>query len=234
MCKWFPEFTLESSDNQFYAFRRENPDGIYDHIILQRDFFGGELSLVITEAASCFNRSWKGIPWFTVGYSTDIGVLITGKQRYDANTGWHRCKNDPKELQKILDGIREDMDTYVLAFFEKCHQKIHADKRKMITNSYMQTQFPILSEDDVQAIKEYLVRVNKAYSKYRRACKKRGEKETAPYFDIIPLHPVVEHWITDIQAQLHSSFLSESMRTQLIKDTTVLFRDRYNFYNLGS
>ena len=70
------------------------------------------LSLVITEVASCYNKSWKGIPWFTVGYGTDIGVLITGKQHFDANIGWHRCKNAPDELQKVLVDIKGDIYTY--------------------------------------------------------------------------------------------------------------------------
>lgn len=96
----------------------------------------------------------------------------------------------------------------------------------------MQTQFLTLNKEDIQAIKEYLIHVSKVYSEYRKTCKKRGVKETTPYFDIIPLHPIVEHWITTIQKQLNYSNLSESTRTQLIKDTTVLFRDNYNFYNL--
>lgn len=96
----------------------------------------------------------------------------------------------------------------------------------------MQMQFSILSAEDIQTVKDYLVRVNKAYSEYRRTCRKNNERETIPYFDIIPLHPIVEHWITDIQEQLNYSYFSENIRTQLIKDTTVLFRDNYNFYDL--
>lgn len=232
MGEWFPNFIFEGGNSHFFAFRRENPNGIYDHIIIQREFFEGVLSLVITEVASCYNASWKGIPWFTVGYDTDIGVLITGKQCYDENTGWHRCKNDPEELQNIFDGLREDINTYVLDFIPKCHKKIHTDKCKVITNSYMQTQFLALCEEDIQLIKEYLVRVSKAYSAYRKNCRKHGEKETTPYFDIIPLHPIVEHWLLDIQKQLNYSYLSKGIRTQLIKDTTVLFRDYYDFYDL--
>ena len=232
MRKWFSEFLFEGGTSQLYVFRRGNPDGIYDYIIVQREFFEGTISLVITEVASCYNKSWKGIPWFTIGYGTDIGVLITGKNSFNADTGWHRCKNDPEELQKIFDGIREDIDTYVLDYFEKCHEKIHTVKYKAITNSYMQTQFSILSPEDIQTMKDYLIRVNKAFSEYRRACRKNNERETTPYFDIIPLHPILEHWITDIQKQLNYSYLSENIRTQLIKDTTVLFRDNYDFYDL--
>lgn len=76
-----------------------------------------------------------GIPWFTVGYGADIAVLITGKNHYDSDIGWHRCKNDAEE---------------------------------------------------VNAVKEYLVNDNKAYSAYRKACRKDGEKENAGYFDMIP------------------------------------------------
>ncbi len=232
MCEYFPDFIFEGGNSQFYAFLRENSDRIYDHILIQREFYEGVISIAITEVASCYNKSWKGIPSFTVGYGTDIGVLMTGKQSYNADTGWHRCKNDQKELQKIFDGIREDINTYVLTFLRKCHAKILEDKHKTVTNLYMQTQFLMLGEEDIQAIKEYLVRVSKAYSEYRKACRKHCEKETIAYFDVIPLHPIVEHWVADIQKQLNYSHLSESIRIQLIKDTTILFRDKYNFYNL--
>lgn len=232
MSKWFSDFMFEGSADQFYAFRRENPDGLYDHIIVQRDFYEGTISLVVTVAASCYNKSWRGIPWFTIGHDTDIAVLITGKKRYDADTGWHRRKNNAEEIYGIFDEIRKDIDTYVLNYFTECHKKINMDKRMVITNSYMQAQFAALSEEDINAVKKYLVSLNKAYSEYRKVCRKKGEQETVLYFDTIPLHPIVEKWITDIQEQLNYSYLSESIRTQLAEQTTILFRDNYNFYNL--
>lgn len=232
MSKWFPDFLSEGSNSQFYAFRRENSDRIYDHIIIERVFYEGRIYLVVTEAASCYNKSWRGIPWFTVGDETSIGVLITGKKYYDADTGVHWCNNDEQELSGLFDEIRKDIDTYVIDFFTKCHEKINGDRHMVITNSYMQTQFELLSEEDIHVIKEYLANVNKAYSEYRKACKKSGEKETTQYFDIIPMNPIVEQWLTDIQERLNYSCLSNSMRTQIIRNTTVLFRDNYNFYNL--
>lgn len=236
MSKWFPDFSFEGSNSQCYAFRRENPDGIYDHIIVQREFYKGMISLVVTEVASCYNKSWRGIPWFTVGHGTDIAVLITGKKIYDVNIGWHRCKNDAEELCGLFDKIRKDIDAYVIGFFAKCHKKINADKCMVITNSYMQAQFAELSEEDVNKVKEYMVNSNKAYSEYRKAyrkaCKKSGVKETIPYVDPVPLHPIMEDWLTDIQERLNYACLSESMRTQLIKYITLLFRDNYDFYNL--
>lgn len=232
MCRWFPDFLFAGAASQVYAFRKENPDGIYDYIMMYREFYQGTISLVITETASCYNKSWKGIPWFTVGCSTDIRVLITGKNCYDPNIGWHRCKNNPEEFGVLLDGIREDIDTYVLDFFKRSHRKILADKCMVTTNSYMQTQFKELSEEDVQAVKEYMVRANKAYSEYRTDCRKKGQKATKPYFEIIPLHPVMECWLTDIQKHLNYTYLSESIRKQIIKDAGLLFRDHYDFYNL--
>ncbi|MBO5093341.1 MAG: hypothetical protein J6C33_03160 [Lachnospiraceae bacterium] len=83
-------------------------------------------------------------------------------------------------------GYGADIDAYVVGFFEKCHEKINADRRMVITNSYMQSQFAVLSEEEVNAVKEYLVNDNKAYSAYRKACRKGGEKENAGYFDMIP------------------------------------------------
>lgn len=232
MSTWFSDFLFEGGNSQFYAFRRENSDGLYDHIIIQREYYEGILSLVVTKAASCYNKSWKGIPWFTVGYDTDIGALITGKNGYDAKIGWHKCNNNAEKLYGIFDEIRKDIDTYVLGYFAKCHEKINKDRDMVITNSYMQAQFAELSKEDIDAVKKYLVNVNKAYSVYRKMCRKNGEQETTTYFDLIPLHPMVEHWVTDIQEQLNYSYLSEGIRTQLIVHTTVLFRDNYNFYNL--
>lgn len=232
MGKKFPDFPFEGGNSNFYAFFRKAPDGLYDHIIIQREFFEGTLSLVITEAATCYNRSWKGIPWAMVGCATDIAVLITGKNIYPADTGWHRIKNDAAELDSLFEAIKSDIDTYVLKFFAKSHEKICSDKRMVTTNAYMQTQFSALSDNDIGAVKQYLTDVNKANSEYWKQCKKDGVKETIAYFDVIPLHPIVEQWLTGIQKVLGYSYLSDKIKTQLIKDTTILFRDRFDFYNL--
>lgn len=232
MSQWFSDFLFEGSTSQFYVFRRKNADGIFDYIIIQREFYEGTISLVITEVASCYNKLWKGIPCFTVGYDTDIGALITKKNYYDANIGWHRSKNDVEELSELFDGIRKDIDTYVIDYFLKCHEKINADNLMRVTNSYMQTQFTILNQEDIKLIKEYLVNVDKAYSQYMMDCKKNKKKEIKEYFEIIPVHPIVERWIINIQKLLNYSNLSKSIRTKLIKDVTVLFRDNYNFYYL--
>lgn len=228
MSRQFPDFSLKGSTSQFYAFCRENPDGIYDYIIIQREFYEGMIDLVITEVASCYNQSWKGIPWFTVGLETDIGVLITGKNHYDASTGWRRCKNSEEELPGLFEMIRKDIDKYVLAFFKKSHQTINEDKRMTATGTYMKARLAALGEDEISAVKEYLVNVNQAYMEYRRGCKKSGQQESIEYFDIIPLHPIVKQWASDIQRALNYPNLS----MRLIKDITALFRDQFDFYNL--
>ncbi len=232
MSKCFSEFIFVGGDNQFYVFRKENTDGIYDYIIIQREFYQGKIILTITEVASCYNKSWKGIPWFNIGYSTSIGALITGKNLYDPNIGSHVCKNNVDELNGLFGELRKDINTYVIKFFIKQHEIITADKYMLITHSYMNEQFMILSKSDVDLIKEYLINLNRAYSKYRNECRKDGKKEVISYFDSIPLHPIVEGWLKDIQEQLNLLQLSESMRTKLLKYITILFRDNYDFYNL--
>ena len=232
MSKWFSEFIFVGGDNQLYAFQKENVDGIYDYIFIQREFYQGKIILTITEVASCYNKSWKGIPWFNIGYSASIGALITGKNHYDANIGSHVCENNIYELDRLFDGLKKDINTYVIKFFAKQHNIINADKYMLITNSYMNEQFMVLSKSDVDLIKGYLINLNRAYSKYRNECRKDGKKEVISYFDSIPLHPIVEGWLKDIQEQLNLLKLSESMRTQLLKYITILFRDNYDFYNL--
>lgn len=232
MSKWFPDFFFEGGNSQFYAFRRDNSDGIYDHIILQKELHENTLRLVITEVASCYNQSWKGIPSLVVGYSTDIAVLMTGNHHYKVGAGWHECANKAEELEGLLDEIRKDIDTYVLNYFTENHEKINADQWLVTTNSYMQSQFKLLSENDIQTIKEYLIDVNKAYCAYRKVCVKNKEKETTRYFDVIPLHAIVECWLNELRDQLNYSHFSDSTRHQFITQTTVLFRDNYNFYDL--
>lgn len=233
MSHWFSDFLFQGNTSQFYVFRRENIDGIFDYIIIQREFYEGMISIIITEVASCYNKLWKAIPYYTIGYDTDIGVLITKKNYYNADIGWHRVQNDVEQLPELFDGIRKDIDTYVMDFFSKCHKKINEDKCMSVTNSYMKTQFTILSEDDIKSIKEYLVNSNKAYSQYMKDCKKNKEKETIEWFDIIPLHPIVERWIADIQKLLNYSNLPKNIQKRLIRDTIILFKDNYNYYNLG-
>lgn len=228
----FPDFLFQGCNGPLYAFCQKNDDGIYDYILIQREYYEETISLCISEIASCYNRNWQGVPWFTVGYGTDIAVLITGKNCYDAHVGWHKGKNDKEDLNKLFYAIKSDIDTYVLTFISKCHEKINSDKHMVETNMYMQSQFSLLNEEEVHSIKNYLVEVNKAYQEYRKECKIKKQKETIDYFDIIPLHSHVEKWVTEIQKILGYSKLSRNLRIRLIKDTTVLFRDTYGFYNL--
>ncbi|MCI9155510.1 MAG: hypothetical protein HFF44_01060 [Lawsonibacter sp.] len=139
-------------------------------------------------------------------------------------------QNAPAELDGLFEAIRADIDTYVLKFFMESHKKINTDRRMAVMNTYMQGQLAEMRDEDIKAVKQYLMDVSKANSEYRKQYKKSGE--SIAYFDLIPLHSIVEKWLMDIQNTLNYPHLSDKMKTQLIKDTTVLFRDRFNFYNL--
>ena len=236
MAEQFPDFLFEGSHSDFYAFRRQNADGIYDHIVIQREFYEGILSMVITEIACCYNKSYRGLPWFAVGYETDIAVLITGKHCYSIDVGWHRIENDAKQLNILFEGIKKDIDNYVLDYIEKCHKKINADRYMTTMNRYMQAQLKILSEEEIDTIKQYLIDSSKAYSEYRKECrkmcKKNGLKEAEVCFNDIPMPSTVKKWIEEIKNALGYSYLSERRRSLIINDTTVLFRDNFNFYTL--
>lgn len=232
MSAHFPNFIFQGNVGAFYAFRKLNDNGIYDHIIIQREFWEGTISLVITEVASCYNSNWRGIPWFTVGLGTDIGVLITGKSPYPVNTGWHRCNNRKEELETIFTALGADIETYVLPFFFSSHNKINVDKLMVVTNTYIQAQLATLSEEEIVSLKQYLTDCNKAYSEYRKMCIKNNQKEEIAYWDIISLHPLIEQWLLNIKNQLNYSHLCQSIRINLINYSTILFRDTFDFYNL--
>lgn len=232
MSEYFLEFSFQGTSGNLYAFCRENNDGIYDHIIMQREFYEGTISIIITELASCYNRSWRGIPWFTIGYETDIQVLKTGKKYYDATLGWHKAENCKKGLDGLFSAIKFDIDTYAIPYFCGNHDKLNSDKLMVATNTYMQIQVTTLHPNQVDAIKEFLVTVNQSYSSYRKECRKNNRKEQIEYFDILPLHPLIEQWLSDIQKLLNYSQLSKNVRKQLIGSTTILFRDAFNFYGL--
>lgn len=232
MSKNFFDFSFQGSSGNLYAFCRENNDGIYDHIIMQREFYEGTISMIITELASCYNRSWRGIPWFAIGYETDIQVLKTGMKYYDATLGWHKVDNCKNELDGLFSAIKSDIDTYAMPYFLKNHDKLNADKLMTITNTYMQAQIITLNPNQVDEIKEFLVTVNQSYCAYRKECRKNNRKEQIEHFDILPQHPLIEQWLSDIQKQLNYSNLSKNIRKQLIRDTTILFRDAFDFYGL--
>ena len=232
MSKHFADFLFVGSHSNFYAFRRENQCGIYDYIIFQKEFFKGILSVIITEVASCYNKNYRAIPHFTVGYDTDIAVLVTRKNTYNTATGWHNIENKAEQLNDLFELIKKDIDNYVMDYFEKCHKKINSDKYMTVMNCYVQAQFKMLCDNEINSIKQYLVDVNKAYSAYRKMCKKTGAIETIEYFDIIPVHTIVQKWLVDIQKALNDCYLSKSIKMQMIKNITILFRDNFNFYNL--
>ncbi len=232
MASNFSDFVFKGSVGTFYAFQKSNEDGIYDYIIIQRDFYESMVVLVITEVTSCYNCNWRGIPWFTVGLGTDIGVLITGKNSYKPDVGWHKCNNKVEELDFVFSGIGSDINTFVYPYFSKCHEKIKLDKLLTTTAVYMKEQLTLLNEEEIYLIKQYLVDVNKAYSSYGKMCRKSNQKETLDYWDVIPLHRKIEQWLEDIKNQLKYSYLSDDIRIKIIKYTTVLFRDYFDFYNL--
>ncbi len=232
MSKQFTDFLFVGSHSNFYAFRRENECEIYDYIIIQKEFFEGILSVIITEVASCYNKNYKAIPYFTVGYHTNIAVLITGKNCYDTDIGWHSIENKAAQLNDLFGLIKKDINNYVMDYFEKCHKKINSDKYMTVMNCYVQAQFKMLCDDEINSIKQYLVDVNKAYSTYRKMCKKNGLKESKAYFDSIAVHTTIQKWLIDIQRILGYGYLSKSIKMQMITNITILFRDNFNFYHL--
>lgn len=229
----FPDFLFQnSSTSTLYGFTRKSSHGIYDHIILQRDFFDGVISLTISEVAACYNHSWRGIPWFTVGYDSDIAALITGKKQNTAGVGWHRCGNSKEEVELLLPAIQSDIETYVLPFLELSHQKIGSDRYMTTLQEYLTGQFAALTEEQITSIKQFLVDGNKVYSQYRKTCRENGQQETLHYYEVFPLHPMVEQWLNDLKEQLGYAELSRNQRLKMIGHTTVLFRDVFDFYNL--
>lgn len=228
----YPDFVFAGSAGSAYAFSRES-EGIYDYIILWRDFFEGNIYLSVSEVATCFNKSWKGVPVCVVGRGTSIGVLITGKNRYDACVGEHKCKNCKEELPGLYMQIKQDVDKYVLPYFENCRKELCDDKCKYVTGRYMQEQFGKLYPEEIAEMKRYLVEVNTAYSDYYKECKKLGKcLDTNRFaFDMVPMNGILGKWLTEIQDLLEYTHLSEDVRRSIIKYTTFLFRDEYDFYN---
>lgn len=56
-------------------------------------------------------------------------------------------RENAEKLYGIFDEIRKDIDTYVLGYFAKCHEKINKDRDMVITNSYMQAQTVYYGKD---------------------------------------------------------------------------------------
>ena len=208
----YPEFEYEGGTSSFYAFVRKSENGIYDHILVERVFFNGKIHLIISEVASCYNKSWKCIPHTTVGIGTSLGALITGKKYYQAGTGEHTCDNNLEDLQNAFNGICKDIERYVLRFFEKSHRDIENDKQLTTIYSYMRNQFMTLTDEEVQSVINHW---------------KQTEKNTQS--SIISFHPIEEKWLSDIQQELGYSTLSDKTRNQIARIVAILFKEEYRF-----
>ena len=206
----FPEFTYEGGTSSFYAFVRKSENGIHDYILIEREFYNGEIHLIISEVASCYNTSWKCIPNTTVGFGTSLGALITGKNYYQAGTGSHVCDNNYDDLQNAFCGIRSDIERYVLKYFDKCHRDINNDKQLSTVYSYMQTQLKLLTNEDVQSIVNH---------------RKQSEKDRQSSGNVF--HPIEEKWISEIQQELGYTSVADKLRNQIARMVIILFREKY-------
>lgn len=232
MSQQLSDFSFQGCHGNIYAFCRYGIAGIHDYILIQREFYEGNLSLAISALASCFNTSWRGIPWFTIGYETSLPVLITGKKYYDASLGRHCVSNSKDQLETLFTAIKSDIFTYALPFFSKSHIKINSDLLITTTNLVMRNQLSIMNSEQIDELKNYLIVRNKEYSLYRKECRKNHQNEQIDSFDSNPLHPLIEGWLLRIQKQLKYAHLSKALRTQFIRNTTILFRDAFDFYGL--
>lgn len=196
----FPDFKYENRPGKMYSFRRENEDHLFDYILVTSEFYEGKIILQVSEVATCYNKSSKCIPNRTLGEGTSIGVLITGKNYYLADTGTHKCENNSEDLDRILLEIGDDIDRYVMGYFRKCHEKLNRDRQSVTARNYMQSQFDNMSIEEAQII--------------------RDEWKELGYF-----HPVFDKWIEGIQKELGFKELSDSLRNSLVRFVILYFSD---------
>lgn len=239
LCDEFPYFKFEGAHSSFYSFGRHASDGLYEHIIIQRDFNTSENrgALVITEAAVCYNRNWRGIPWFTVGTGTDIAVLITGKKQYPACTGWRYFENTKEGLAHALEQISADIQKYILPYFADCHIKLIQDKIMKTVNDYTTELFPKMSENEVVSFKNYLKTINITYSQWRKDRRKQDltvhtKEDTDEYIDNETKNAFLEKCVDEIRLLLQLPGLKESVGKRIRMYFKLLFRDYFDFYNL--
>ena len=228
MAEYFPDYEFKGTTNILYGFTKENNDGIYNHIMIQREFFEGKIQLIIAEVGACYNKNWKGIPMLRVGYCTDIGCLITGRTIHPAGIGWHFCDNNADDLQQLFDQIKSDIDTYVIDFFQKKHEQINSNQLLTTINAQMQTELLTLSADEVASIQAYLIDVSRADSEYYKTHRHILRGEAMSYYEIIPMHPIVEKWISEIEQRVGLSSIARNLRHDMIRQAINLFYDNYD------
>ncbi|MCC8123580.1 MAG: hypothetical protein LIO58_08565 [Oscillospiraceae bacterium] len=227
----FPDFIFCSTHQSLYGFTRFTEDLLYDHIIIQRDFYNEEGNLVITEVASCYNQNWRSHPWYTVGQGTDIAVLITGKHRYPAGTGWHSYGNTREQLSAAMDQLVEDINRYVLPYFQKIHEELAKDKLMRVTALYLRTAIASMQTDEIESFQQYMKAYQDDYSAWRKECLKLKKKiDDSQYSCFIPDHPLINLWMEDIKNLLDFPKLKDSGKSRIRKYIFCLFRDIHSYY----
>lgn len=227
----FKEFIFEDSSNSIYIFKRCNKNKIYDYIFIQKDFYEGEISLTISEVASCYNSNWRGIPHCIIGYETNIACLITKNKVYDSNVRWHKCQNNKDDLQRIFLELKKDINEYVLPFFKESHQKINEDTVIKLVKNYIIYEAKKLTDDEVNSIKKYIKDCNLKYSKYIKECR-INNKQILNYFEVVKdNHKILQKWEIDIIKNLNKH-ISTKTKLDIKKYILILFKDLFDFYNL--
>lgn len=227
MASEYPDFLYQGNHSFFYGFTRMNPDGICDHIVLQREFFQGKIGLVLTEAASTYTRNYRSIPWWIVGYETDIGVLITGENSYPAEIGWRYCENRVDALPELFGAIKNDIDTYVLDYFDACHKRIQEDPHLPILYAYIEPRLSTLSDAEIKSIQAYDQEVTRAFFEYDRECIKQNVRTTKWCYELIPFHPLLEQWLNALKDQFQVESFPLDLKMKLVNSMMRLFLDRY-------
>lgn len=227
MASEYPDFLYQGSHSIFYGFTRMNPDGICDHIVLQREFFQGKIGLVLTEAASTYTRNYRTLPWRRVGYETDIGVLITGENSYPAEIGWRHCENRVDALPELFGAIKNDIDTYVLDYFDACHKRIQEDPHLPALYAYIEPILSSLSDAEIKSMQAYDQELNRASSEYYRACREQNIGPTKWCYELIPFHPLLERWLNELKDQFQVESFPFDLKMELVNSMMRLFLDRY-------
>ena len=173
--------------NHLYGFVRINDDGIYDYLILRRNFADDTIDMQVHQVISCYQKRWWDMRFGTNNIVCGYASGLVEK--------WYSGANTIEGVISILTNIKKDyVKTKKLEhFYQNTHEAIAKNKDLVACSHYIQNKIFSTDRQKINAISEW---IDEMLSQYGKLSIK--ERPTLPDYCIQHFHPVFQGWVEEI------------------------------------
>lgn len=151
----FPEFEIIDKSGLFYLFRKKEAENLYSYIQFQREGAPYNQLLITVSGVGC-NKRWDGYPSTIIGKTRCLGYMMSNGMP-TSNIGWVKYGETEEEINKCMYTLKEQIETYVLPYFEEVKLTLESDKLFQNVVETMSEELPKETKEDLEEIKKLLI-----------------------------------------------------------------------------